>query len=162
MIRTFFILLLIVTTLKTNSMSAQNSHAEGAKDELISVVERTFAQGALNQLNIEQMKIGFHPAFSILVPKGNEIFKLSLDQWIKIVQAFKDTHEQVNSGIRNLEYKIEVLDLTDSTAVVRTQFFRNKQLIITDFLSYIKFDNSWMAVSKISKEYITNPLNLDL
>ncbi|WP_158963210.1 nuclear transport factor 2 family protein [Myroides fluvii] len=162
MIRTFFILVLVVTTLKTASMSAQNSPSQHTKNELISLVERTFAQGALNQLNVEQMRQGFHPAFHILVPQGNEVFKLSLDQWIEIVQAYKNSAEKMSSGIRNLNYTIAVLDLTDCTAVVKTEFFRDKELIITDYLSYIKFDDSWMAVSKISKEYSTNPLHLDL
>lgn len=143
-------------------MSAQNSSLQQIKNELKGLVEQTFAQGALNQLNVEQMRQGFHPSFSIIVPKGNEVFKLSLDQWIEIVQAYKNSTENMKSGIRNLDYTIEILDLTDRTAVVKTEFFRDKELLITDYLSYIKFDDSWRAVSKISKEYSTNPLHLDL
>lgn len=162
MIRTFFILVLIGTTCKTARMSAQNSPVAHLKNELIRLVEETFAQGALNNLDIEQMRKGFHPDFSILIPKGNEIIKLPLDQWIEMVQAYKDSPEKVQSGIRNLRYTIEVLDLTDGTAVVKTEFYRSEQLLITDYLSYIKFGDSWMAVSKISKEYSINPLHLDL
>ena len=161
MIRTFHILVLILT-FKTATMSAQNSSLQQIKNELKGLVEQTFAQGALNQLNVEQMRQGFHPSFSIIVPKGNEVFKLSLDQWIEIVQAYKNSVEKMKSGIRNLDYTIEILDLTDRTAVVKTEFFRDKKLLITDYLSYIKFDDSWKAVSKISKEYSINPLHLDL
>ncbi|MCC9043851.1 nuclear transport factor 2 family protein [Myroides sp. M-43] len=143
-------------------MSAQSIFLEQANNELITLVEQTFAQGALNHLDIEQIRRGFHPSFTILVPKGNEIFKLSLDKWIEIVQDYKHSPKKMNSGVRNLQYKIQILDLTDSTAIVKTEFYRKDNLIITDYLSYIKFDNSWKAVSKISKEYITNPLHLDL
>ncbi|MDM1044849.1 nuclear transport factor 2 family protein [Myroides sp. 1354] len=162
MIRTFFILVLLATTLKTINMSAQNPPSQDANSELISLVEQTFAQGALNKMEIEQMRKGFHPAFAILIPKGNEVLKLPLDAWIKIVQAYKDSPEKLNSGIRNLHYTIAVLDRTDCTAVVKTEFFRNQELIITDYLLYSKFDDTWKAVSKISKEYSTNPLHLDL
>ncbi|MGG5507189.1 MULTISPECIES: nuclear transport factor 2 family protein [unclassified Myroides] len=143
-------------------MSAQTPPLQHEKKELIKLVEQTFAQGALNQLNVKQMEQGFHPAFNILIPKENEVFKLPLAQWIEIVEAYKNSPEKRSSGIRNLDYTIEVLDLTDRTAVVKAEFFRDKNLLITDYLSYIKFDDSWMAVSKISKEYSINPLHLDL
>jgi len=126
------------------------------------LVEETFANGALNKLNLEEMPRGFHPDFSILIAKENNLFRLPLRNWMKVVEEYKSNPEKVSSGIRNLDYTIDILGITENTAVVKTQFFRDKKLIITDYLSYIKYPDGWKAVAKISNEHIVNPLQLNL
>ncbi|SEJ33395.1 Putative lumazine-binding [Myroides marinus] len=160
---TIKLLVITLVILKNFTMLSQEKLLNDPdKIQLITVVEKTFAQGALNQLNVEQMNKGFHSDFNILIANGTNLFKLSLAKWIEVVNHYKNSPDKVKSGIRNLNYKIEVLDITDSIAIVKTQFFRNNELIITDYLSYIKFEDSWKAVSKISKEHISNPLKLEL
>lgn len=132
------------------------------KQALRKIVEETFANGALNQLNVEQMPRGFHPDFAILIPKENNLFRLPLTDWMKVVKAYKDSPEKRKSGIRDLEYTIEIMDITENTASVKTEFFRDKKRIITDYLSYIKFPDGWKAVAKVSSEHIPNPLQLNL
>jgi len=126
------------------------------------LVEETFTNGALNKLNVEEMPRGFHSDFAILIAKENNLFRLPLSDWMKVVKEYKSNPEKVKSGIRNLDYTIEVLEITGSTAVVKTQFFRDKKLIITDYLSYIKYPYGWKAVAKVSNEHIVNPLQLSL
>ncbi|OJX32689.1 MAG: hypothetical protein BGO86_10550 [Chryseobacterium sp. 36-9] len=105
---------------------------------------------------------GFHPDFAICIAKGNDLFRLPLRDWMKVVEEYKNNPEKVKSGIRNLDYSIEVLEITGNTAVVKTQFFRDEKLIITDYLSYIKYPDGWKAVAKVSNEHIVNPLQLSL
>lgn len=126
------------------------------------LVEETFANGALNKLNVEEMPRGFHLDFAILIAKENNLFRLPLSDWMEVVEEYKKNPEKVKSGIRNLDYTIEVLEITGNTAVVKTQFFRDKELIITDYLSYIKYPHGWKAVAKVSNEHIVNPLQLSL
>lgn len=145
------------------AMQAQSTPTAEAQSELLNQIEISFAQGALNALNYEAMYDGFHSDFSILIPTATQdLLKLPRDQWIALVKAYKEDAEQVASGVRNLAYTIEILDMTDTLAVVKTEYFRETQLVITDYLSYIKFDTTWKAVSKISKDHIDNPLNLHL
>lgn len=132
------------------------------KQELKKLVEDTFANGALNKLNVDEMERGFHPDFAILIAKENNLYRLPLNDWMKIVEEYINSPEKVKSGIRNLEYSIEVMDITGNTAVVKTRFFRDKKLIITDYLSFIKYPDGWKAVAKVSNEHITNPLYLNL
>ncbi|WP_426482147.1 nuclear transport factor 2 family protein [Chryseobacterium sp. R2ACT005] len=126
------------------------------------LTEETFANGALNKLNVEKMLKGFHSDFAILIPKENSLFRLSLRDWMKVVEEYKNNPEKIKSGIRTLDYMIEILEITGHTAVVKTQFFREGKLIITDYLSYIKYPEGWKAVAKISNEHIVNPLQLNL
>lgn len=134
--------------------------AESEEENLKKVVEETFANGALNKLNTKAMRNGFHQDFAILIAKDNQLNRLFLDDWINVIEEYKNSKEQVSSGIRNLEYTIKVLEITGKTAVVKTEFFRKKEMIITDYLSFIKFPDGWKAVGKISHEHIPNPLNL--
>ena len=132
------------------------------EQELRMLVEETFANAALNKLNVEEMSRGFHPDFAILIAKDNSLFRLPLQDWMKVVKAYKNTPDKRKSGIRNLDYAIEIMEVTGNAAIVKTQFFRDKKLIITDYLSYIKYPDGWKAVAKVSNEHIVNPLQLNL
>lgn len=161
--QTIYVACYTLLLLNFSSMQAQSTDTAEAKRELLQQIEVSFAQGALNALNYEAMYEGFHSDFAILIPTSTqELIKLPRDQWIAMVQAYKNDAEQVASGVRNLTYHLEILDMTDTIAVVKTQYFRANQLVITDYLSYIKFDTTWKAVAKISKDHIINPLNLEL
>lgn len=124
------------------------------------IVEKGFANGALNKLDTDAMREVFHPDFAILIANGNNLNRLFLSDWVKLVEEYKKSSEQMDSGVRNLEYNIEVMEITDKIAMVKIEFFRNKQLIITDYLSFIKFPDGWKAVGKVSNEHISNPLHL--
>ncbi|CAM2994141.1 nuclear transport factor 2 family protein [Chryseobacterium flavum] len=132
------------------------------KQELRKLVEETFINGALNKLEVEEMLRGFHPDFAILIAKEHELFRLQLHDWMKVVENYKNSSEKVKSGIRNLDYTIDVMDVTGNTAIVKAQLFRDHKIIITDYLSYIKYPDGWKAVAKISNEHIANPLHLTL
>lgn len=150
----FFILTLF-------GMTSTNAQTISEEQELKKLVEETFANGVFNELKTEEMPRGFHADFAILIANGSNLFRLPLHDWIKVVEAYKNDPEKMKSRIRNVEYTIEVLEITGKTAIVKTQFFRNNQLIITDYLSYIKYPESWKAVAKVSNEHITNPLHLN-
>lgn len=139
-----------------------NLNVSTDEQTLRKLVEETFVNGALNKLNVAEMPRGFHSDFAILIAKENNLFRLPLRDWMKVVEEYKNDPEKVKSGIRTLEYTIEVLEITGNTAVVKTQFFREEKLIITDYLSYIKYPEGWKAVAKVSHEHIPNPLNLNL
>ena len=140
-----------------------NLHADSTLDEenLKKLVEETFVNGALNSINVERMARGFHPKFAILMARGSNLERLFLSEWVDIVKAYKDDPVKMKSGIRNLDYTINVLDITGSTAIVKTQFYRDNKLIITDYLSYIKYAEGWKAVSKISHDHVVDPLQLN-
>lgn len=125
------------------------------------LVEETFVNGALNRMDTKAMFRGFHRDFAILIPQQGGLMRLGLSDWVKVVETYKKDPAKVNSGIRKLDFKIDVLDITGRTAVVKVRFFRIGELVITDYLSYIKYPDGWQAVSKVSHEHINNPLQLD-
>lgn len=133
-------------------LADNNLNVPTDEQALRKLVEETFVNGALNKLNIEEMPRGFHSDFAILIAKENNLFRLPLSDWMKVVEEYKNNPEKVRSGIRTLDYTIDILEITGNTAVVKTQFFSEDKLIITDYLSYIKYPEGWKAVAKVSNE----------
>lgn len=148
--------------LHDNWLVDNNLNIPTEEQTLKKLVEETFVNGALNKLNVEEMSRGFHSDFAILIAKENNLFRLPLRDWMTVVKEYKNNPQKVKSGIRTLDYTIEVLEITGNTAIVKTQFFRDTKLIITDYLSYIKYSEGWKAVAKVSNEHIINPLQLNL
>lgn len=130
------------------------------QEVLKTLLETTFLNGALNDLNTEQMSNGFHPDFAILIADNTNLKRLELPVWIKIVEEYKNDAKKVKSGDRNLEYKFDLIDVTGNAAVVKTQLFRKGEHVITDYISLLKFENGWQAVAKVSNEHIQNPLKM--
>ena len=130
------------------------------KEKLKSIVEVSFLNGILNKLNTEDIDKGFHPDFAIQVPNGEQLNKLELTTWKQVVKDYKNSPEKMKSGDRNVDYNFELIDITGNAAVVKIRLIRNKQIITTDYISFLKFNNEWKAISKISNEHIHNPFNL--
>lgn len=124
------------------------------------LVKKSFLNGALNKLNVEDMERGFHPDFAILIPQENNLFKLPLNMWMNVVTEYKTNPEKNQSNLRNVDYKLTTLDITDTAAVIKVELFRDEIQISTDFISLLKFSNGWKAVAKVSNEHIPNPFNL--
>ncbi|MFD2555178.1 nuclear transport factor 2 family protein [Sphingobacterium tabacisoli] len=140
-----------------------NLLTDSTEDEqvLLRLVEETYVNGALNRMDVAEMRRGFHPDFAILIAKNQDLTRLALSDWMQLVEAYKSNPEKVGSGIRNLDHSIRVVAVTGNTAIVELQFFRSGELVITDYLSYLKYPEGWLAVAKVSHEHIVNPLQLD-
>lgn len=125
-----------------------------------SLLQKSFLNGALNQLNVNDMKEGFHDEFAILIPQGDDLFKLPLKMWMNVVADYKATPEKKQSKLREVDSKVTLLDLTEKAAVVKVELVRGNQAISADYISLLKFPAGWKAVAKVSNEYISNPFNI--
>lgn len=130
------------------------------KEVIEELIRKSFLNGALNELNVNDMDQGFHPDFNILLPQQNNLFKLPLDMWKNVVMEYKTNPEKNQTKLREVDYKLTVLDVTDAAAVVKVELFRDDIQLSTDFISLIKFPNGWKAVAKVSNEHVPNPFNL--
>ncbi|AJW62313.1 Putative lumazine-binding protein [Elizabethkingia miricola] len=124
------------------------------------VTEESFLNGILNELNIENIDKGFHSDFAILIADGAKLKRLELPVWKNVVKSYKNDPEKMKSRDRKVDYKFQLLDITGNAAIVKIELIRNGNIITTDYISYLKFNNEWKAVSKVSNEHIPNPFNL--
>ena len=129
-------------------------------NDIKNVLTDCFLNGPLNEMNTEKMRVGFHPDFAILMDNGDKLFRLTLDAWIDVVEKYKASPSKMNSGERDVEYRFESIDVTGKSAIVKIQLIRQGTLITTDYLSLIKYNDGWKAVSKVSNEHIAKPFNI--
>lgn len=139
-----------------------NDEAERKKEEkaITELLTECFLNGALNKMDTEKMRKGFHSDFAILIPTDDGIYRLTLDKWIAIVENYKVNKDKMASGERNVDYRIEVLDIKGNAALAKVQLVRKGELITTDYISFLKYGEQWKAVSKVSNEHIPNPFNI--
>jgi hypothetical protein len=124
------------------------------EDIIKEILNQSFINGALNNMNTIDMRKGFHPDFAILIADKDNLHKLPLDAWIDVIEKYKASPQKMKSGARtNINHKYELIDITENAAIVKVQLSRDKALITTDYISLLKFDKTWKAVAKISNEH---------
>lgn len=155
------ILIIIILAIMATTNYAQNiSTGQSDIEDIKKVLVESFLNGALNELNVEKMNDGFHPDFAILFANGEKLSKLPLDIWVDVVRKYKSSPERVASGERDVSYTFEMIDITGKAAVVKIQLLRKGELITTDYLSLLKYEDGWKAVAKVSNEHIPNPFKI--
>ena len=123
-----------------SSVFSQN--AEGA---VINVVNSAYVEGIHNNGSIADIRIGFHPSFTMLRLMENEIEPLPIADWISSIE--KRRSENTPQGVR-IDGKFVDIDVTGNAATVKLELYRQDKLIFTDYLSLYQFEEGWRIVSK--------------
>lgn len=152
-LRGFVILLL----LSLNSCGPKPNEMEEQKIKRL--IEEGYLNGALNEMNTERMLEAYHPDFAIFFSDGSQLKKLPLRNWKAMVDQYKNS-DISQSGLRNMTYEFEEINVTDRAAMVKLKLYRNGELIFTDYLSLLMFGDSWKIVAKVYNEHVENPWNL--
>ena len=109
--------------------------------------KKAYVEGVFINRDSEAMKKGFHPEFSKADYHDGHTHTYDLAQWCADIDRLK-----ANSGKSdaNITHKFPMVDITDKAAVAKVEIYRDGKLIITDYLSLYKLDDSWMIMNKIS------------
>lgn len=136
------IVALLITGLLTSNLLADS------KADIRDVIEKSYFNGAFNQQDTKSMKEGFHPDFAIFSPKGTELGKYPIAEWIASTERYKTSPEYDREEAK-AECKIVSLDVTGVCASAKIEIRDNGELIYTDYLSLLKFENGWKIVAKV-------------
>lgn len=129
--------------------------------DIRAVIEQSLCQGALNRLDTDAMRRGFHEDFTIFSVVDGKLDALPLTPFIRIVEAYRDDAAQRESGIRDMEYEIVSVDVTGTAAAAKVRFFRQGEPIFTDYLTLLKFAEGWRMVGKVSHNHVPDPWTQD-
>lgn len=143
--------------MNSNTVSAQN-YFEMEETIIRNLIEDSYLNGALNQMDTDAMYKGYHPDFAIFYAEGKELKELPLDVWVKMVNAYKQSSD--DNGLRKFEYEFVQIDVNETAAFVKLKLIRKGTLIFTDLLTLLKFENQWKIVTKIYHSHIENPWEL--
>lgn len=149
-----------LTASEFNYLYDEEKTYQKEKQAITDLLTECFLNGALNEMNTDKMRKGFHPDFAILIPNKEEIHRLTLENWIAVVEKYKNSAFKMASGERNVNYTIKVLDIKGKAALAKVELIREGELITTDYISLLKFGSDWKAVSKVSNDHIPNPFNI--
>lgn len=120
---------------------AQQSDEESIKQ----VVTAAYINGIQNRGNVEDIRNGFHPSFTMLRLTDNDIKPLTIQEWITNIEKAK---AKGDAAPAKAEGKFINVDVTGNAAVVKLDLFREGKRTFTDYLVLYKFNEGWKIVSK--------------
>ncbi|MEO1652981.1 MAG: nuclear transport factor 2 family protein, partial [Bacteroidota bacterium] len=130
------------------SFSIFNQNDPVDSEEIKKLIDASYFHGAFNELNPEAMAKGFHPDFAIFSPKGEDIRKYPIKDWVENTRKRKSDPE-FDPKKNVWEGKVVKLDITGNSASAKIELRKDKQLIYTDYLSLLKFESGWKIVAKV-------------
>ncbi|MEM6797164.1 MAG: nuclear transport factor 2 family protein [Acidobacteriota bacterium] len=120
----------------------------GAAEEIQSLIEKSYVNGAFNELNAEALEGGFHPDFAIFSPDGEAISKFPIGEWVERTAKRKEDPE-FDPAKNVWTHRFASVDVTGHAASVKIELSKDGKLVFTDYLSLLKFDSGWRVVAKV-------------
>jgi hypothetical protein len=120
-------------------------------------IERSLCQGALNALDTAAMRQGYHKDFAIFGVRGEELTRLPLEEWIAVVESYRDDPTSRANGLRTMDHAFDYVDVTGDAAAAKLRFFRQGTPMFTDYLTLLRFGGEWKIVAKASQNHVPDP-----
>jgi hypothetical protein len=147
MIRTIAALALVLSA----SFAANASAADAAEAAIKEAVDRAYVHGVHIDADADMIRSGMHEAFVMFVSADGKVSQLGRDAWIERLTAAKA--RAGNAPKPETKAEIDVLDHTESAAVVRVKLYRDGKQIFTDYISLYRVGDEWKLVGKIFQRH---------
>ena len=105
---------IVMLTLIASVLASDTSEADKVKK----VIESAYVQGIHIESDVKKIRSGFHPDFSMLILKDNEIVKVTIEDWISRIEESK---KKKNPSTKVITHKFETVDVTGNAAVARIE-----------------------------------------
>lgn len=83
----------------------------------------------------------------MLVPDGNTVDEVDVDQWPQRIEVTKADSPELRSA--QTVHTFELIDVTGHAAVAKLNVYKGSTHFSTDYMLLYKFDEGWRIVSKI-------------
>ena len=144
------ILLSLVILLSFSALLAQDEQAK-EKELIKQVIQNAYVDGLCNNADEEAVENGFHPGFELLsAGKGNAMWKLPIYNWIEIAKGGEAKGNKYSFQNEHTTVKYLFIDVTGNIAIAKIEFYEGEDLNYIDYLSLMKFEDTWKIVSKIA------------
>lgn len=140
-------LLIVLMVFITFSFAGQTVEKKECDDKEVmavkTVIKEAFLKGIHIDRDVEAVKKGFHPDFTMLVVKDETIDKIPLSKWIEKVEKWKEKEPEIKV---KKDFKLAMLDVIGNAAVARIDAYNEGKCEFTDYLSLYKFNDGWKIV----------------
>lgn len=126
---------------------AQNQEVE--KELIKQIIQNAYVDGLCNNADVAAINKGFHPDFTLLsVKKDNVMKKTLLSSWIKYAKKgkVKGLKYSFQNELTTIEFQF--VDIIGTAAVAKIEFYEGEKMKFIDYLSLLKFEDGWKIVSK--------------
>ena len=138
MTKTLLFLFLLAAALTTFAQS-------GDEAAIKSVITSAYIEGLQNRGNVDDIRKGFHPSFTLLRLVDNDIKPLPIEEWITNLEKAKKDNPAAPPRV---DGKFISIDITGTAAVVKLELTRESKKTFTDYLVLTKFTEGWRIISK--------------
>jgi hypothetical protein len=121
-----------------------------AGDEEAAVKEtiiNAYVRGIHIDRDIDAIRKGFHPAFTMFIRNGEDVRTLSIDDWITSIEKSKEKNPDPPAW--KVTSDIPVVSVSGDAAVAKVMIYRDEKLIYSDYMSLYRFEDGWKIVGKI-------------
>lgn len=140
---------LIISTLCLGFFITSFTSSESEDKKAIKeLVETSYVNGAFNDLDPDAMEAAFHPDFAIFSAKGDALDRYEIKDWISSVRKRK-SDPTFDPAKNKWEHKFGYIDVTGKAASLKLEYYRNSDLVYTDYISLLKYDTGWKIVAKV-------------
>jgi hypothetical protein len=122
----------------------------GEEDAVKNVITTSYINGLQNGGSIEDIRKGFHPTFTMLRFRENDVKPLPIEEWISNIEKQRAKNEPPPPVA---EGKFIDIDITGNAAVVKLDLHRGGKRTFTDYLVLYKFTEGWKIISKSFYRY---------
>lgn len=112
------------------------------------LIEKSYVNGAFNELDADAMRAGFHEDFAIFSAKGEAISKYPIAVWADGVSKRKADPE-FDAAKNVWTHNFASVDVTGGAASVKIELSHKGKHVYTDYLSLLKFESGWRIVAKV-------------
>jgi hypothetical protein len=111
------------------------------------VIEEAYVKGIHVDQDVEAIRKGFHPSFTMYAYKDGQVTTTSIEQWIASIEEGK----RKNPDRPKLETKVDFVSVqvSGNAATARLEMYKDGKHVFTDFMSLYKFEDGWKIVAKI-------------
>jgi len=111
------------------------------------VIEEAYVKGIHIDQNVEAIRKGFHPAFTMYAYKDGQVTTTSIEQWISSIEEGK----KKNPNRPKVETKVDFVsvEVSGNAATARLEMYKDGKHVFTDFMSLYKLEDGWKIVAKI-------------
>ncbi len=126
---------------------AQDKKVQEEKELIKEVIQSAYVDGLCNNADVEAIKKGFHPDFTLLsIREDNVLGKTRIDDWTEYAVKDKGLKYSFQNELTTVKYQF--IDVSGTAAVAKIEFYEGGKLKFYDYLSLLKFEDGWKIVSK--------------
>lgn len=146
------VLLMTLVLFASTGLKAQDTGDPQEVAAVKAVIESAYVQGIHIERNLDKIKAGFHPDFTMLILRDGQMSKMTIQEWMERIEKSKERNPDPPAA--KVTHRFSMVNVEGTAAAVRIEIYRDDKHIFTDYMALYKFADGWKIVNKI---YYTQP-----